>query len=84
MTSIITQGNPIRPVFRSALILSLSLFVCAGCSQHYCPTYASTSYNKSFNYKPEKFLSYKPVKTHEFKTVKVNKSDKKEKTTRVR
>lgn len=69
-----------------ALIFFLALFVCVGCSQHYCPTYASTSYNKSFTYVGEKTLTYKPVKVHEFKSIKVNKSEKekKEKNTRVR
>lgn len=74
---------------RIANVVSLvlvALFLCVGCSQHYCPTYSSTTYNKSFDYSAEKYLTYKPVKVHEFRTIKVNKSDKdkKEKKTKIR
>ena len=85
MAAIVKRSNTSNSIFRfgrTANVLSLvllALFVCVGCSQHYCPTYASMTYNKSFSYSAEKYLTYKPVKVHEFKTLKVNKSDKKEK-----
>ena len=75
---------------RKANVISLGLLpalvLCFGCAQHYCPTYSSNTYNKSFNYSAEKYLTYKPVKVHEFKTIKVHKSDKdkKEKNTKIR
>jgi len=34
------------------------------------PYVLHTSYNKSFNYAGDKFLTYKPVKVHEFKSIK--------------
>ncbi len=68
----------------SALVRSTGMLVALGvlfasCSQHYCPTYASTTYNQSFKYGPEKSLAYKPVKVHEFDKKKMVKSSKKEK-----
>ena len=84
MAAIINRHSAFNLILRlgrpaNVLILFLGLFVCVGCSQHYCPTYSSTSYNKSFNYAGEKYLTYKPVKVHEFKSIKVNKSEKEKK-----
>src|SRR5258708_14548230 len=79
MKTIFTKGNSCSDVFRFGRILPLVLavFLCVGCAHQYCPSYSSTSYNRNFNYAPEKHLTYKPVKVHEFKAVRVNKSDKK-------